>query len=70
MALRWLCPGILLTYSLITANLQEPFPQGFSMGNQGTVLWENGSQGCHPGFLLHIAIAAENSVWLLGQSLL
>lgn len=48
MALRWLCPGILLTYSLITANLQEPFPQGFSMGNQGTVLWENGSQGCQP----------------------
>lgn len=48
MALRYLCPGILLTYSIVAANLQEPFPQGFSMGNLGTVLWENGAQGCQP----------------------
>ncbi len=48
MALRRLCYGILFIYSLIAANIQEPFPQGFSMGNQGTVLWENGTQGCQP----------------------
>lgn len=48
MALRHLCLGILFTYSLIVANLQDPFPQGFSMGNQGTVLWENGAQGRQP----------------------
>ena len=48
MALRRLCFVILFTYSLIAANLQEPFPQGFSMANQGTVLWENGVQGRQP----------------------
>ncbi len=48
MALRHFWLGILFTYSQIAANLQEPFPQGFSMGNLGTVLWENGAQGCQP----------------------
>ncbi len=48
MAIKCLCTGILFAYSLIAANLQEPFPQGFSMGNLGTVLWENGAQGCQP----------------------
>lgn len=48
MALRHLCPVLLLFYSLSIANLQEPFPQGFSMGNQGTILWENGAQGRQP----------------------
>ncbi len=48
MAIRGLCSWILFTYSLIVATLQEPFPQGFSMGNLGTVVLENGAQGCQP----------------------
>ncbi|HEX3020364.1 MAG TPA: hypothetical protein VHP36_08670 [Chitinispirillaceae bacterium] len=48
MEVRLFCPALLLIYSLVSANLQEPFPLGFSMGNQGTVLWENAAQGHQP----------------------
>lgn len=48
MAIRKIFIVLFMNCNFLMASLQDPFPQGFSMGNMGAILWDDGAQGRQP----------------------